>query len=735
MKKTTIIISGMSCAACSAAAQRALNKLDGVTANVNLMAEKAYIEYDESKASMSDFVNAIEKEGFRVIDEATRDAMRDEKNKKELLKAKVKLIVAVVFSVLLFYIAMGHMFSIPTPVTKDTPRAFAIVQIILAVPVLIAGSRFYTSGFPKLVRLKPNMDSLVAVGTSCAFIYSVYSTIRIFLNDADAVNHLYFESATMIIALVMVGKYLEARSKNKTGEAVRKLSKLAPKTAVVLRNGAEEEIEVSQIEISDTVIIKPGERIPCDGTIISGSSSIDESMLTGESMPCDKEIGSEVFAGTVNLTGSFEFKATKVGEDTSLSAIIKLVEEASGTKAPIARLADKVAGVFVNIVIAIALVVFAIWFIATKDFELSLKIFISVMVIACPCSLGLATPTAIIVATGRAAQKGILFRNAQALEYANKITTVVFDKTGTITEGKPVVTDIVAFDADENEVIATAACIEKHSEHPVADAIINYCNENSIELDTSDSFEAVSGFGIIGEISGKNAYVGTINLMERFELDTTDAKASVEKLSSQGKTCAVVAFDNRIIGVIAISDKIKKTSAKAISDLNNMGIKTVMLTGDNKYAAQAIADQIGISEVISQVLPEEKSQAILNLKNKNEFVSMVGDGINDAPALSSADLSFAIGNGTDIAIECSDIVLIKGDISDVSEAIKISRATVKNIKQNLFWAFCYNSLGIPIAAGILYIFGGPLLNPMIGAACMSLSSVSVVTNALRLNKL
>lgn len=732
MKKTTIIISGMSCAACSAAAQRALNKIDGVTANVNLMAEKAYIEYDETKAQMSDFVEAIEKEGFKVIDEATRDAIRDKQNKKELLKTKVKLIVAIVFSVLLFYIAMGHMFSIPTPVTKATPKAFAITQIILAIPVLIAGSKFYTSGFPKLIRLHPNMDSLVAVGTSSAFIYSVYSTIRIFLGDSDAVNHLYFESATMIIALVMIGKFLEARSKNKTGEAVRKLSKLAPKTAVVLRDGIETEIDVSQIEIGDTVIIKPGERIPCDGKIISGESSIDESMLTGESMPCDKSEGSEVFAGTVNLNGTFRFAADKIGEDTSLSAIIRLVEEASGSKAPIARLADKVAGVFVNIVIAIAVVVFTIWFVATRDFELSLKIFISVMVIACPCSLGLATPTAIIVATGKAASKGILFRNAQALEYAHKITTVVFDKTGTITDGKPVVTDIVAFDGNEDEIISIAASVEKYSEHPLSVAIINYCNENNIEYCDSDSFEAITGYGVVGKLNDKNVYVGKISYLEN-----TDAQisAEVEKLSTQGKTCSVVSVDKKAIGIIAISDKIKKSSADAISKLNSMGIKTVMLTGDNKYAANAIASEIGITKVISEVLPEEKSQAITKLKNKNEFVTMVGDGINDAPALSAADLSFAIGNGTDIAIECSDIVLIKGDISDVCEAIRISKATVRNIKQNLFWAFCYNSLGIPIAAGVLYIFGGPLLSPMIGAACMSLSSVSVVTNALRLNKL
>lgn len=735
MKKTTIIISGMSCAACSAAAERALNKIDGVTASVNLMAEKAYIEYDETKATKEDFRKAIEKEGFKVIDEATRDKLREEQKAKAFRKAKLKMIVAVVFTVPLFYIAMAPMINLWSPVTPSTPRLYACIQLALVIPVIIAGIRFYTSGIPKLFRLHPNMDSLVAVGTIAAFAYSIYSTALIFTGDMHAVHHLYFESVAMIIALVMLGKFLEARSKNRTNDAVRQLSSLAPKTAVVLKDGIEMTISADEIEIGDIIIIRPGERIPCDGKVVDGESSVDESMLTGESMPCDKSVDDDVFAGTVNLSGAFTFRAAKTGQDTSLSSIIRLVEQASGTKAPIARLADKVAGVFVNIVIGIAVLVFILWFVFTKDFELSLKIFISVLVIACPCSLGLATPTAIIVATGRAAQKGILFRNAQALEYAHKITTVVFDKTGTITEGRPVVTDTVGIDTDNDEVLQIAASVERYSEHPVANAIISKADERELTLVSTSSFETITGFGVRAEINGTGCYVGKASLLEKYGIDTARAVSIVNKLSAQGKTCAVVGRGNKAVGVIAISDKIKETSRAAVQTLNDMGINTVMLTGDNEAAAKSIAAIAGIKKVIAQVLPDEKEIEVSKLKADGEFVAMCGDGINDAPALSAADLSFAIGNGTDIAIECSDVVLIKGDISDVANAIRISKATVRNIKQNLFWAFCYNSLGIPIAAGILYLFGGPLLNPMIAAAAMSLSSVSVVSNALRLNKL
>lgn len=735
MKKTTIIISGMSCAACSAAAERALNKLESVTSSVNLMAEKAYIEYDENVVGADDFKRVIEKEGFKVLDEQERDKLREEQKKKEYKAAKLKLIVAVIFSVPLFYIAMGPMINLWSPVSPDTPKLYAVVQIILSIPVIIAGFRFFTSGFPKLFRLHPNMDSLVAVGTTAAFAYSIYSTVQIFMGDIHAVHHLYFESAAIIITLVMLGKFLETRSKSRTGEAVRQLSSLAPKTAVILRNDKEVQIQADEIELGDMVVIKPGERIPCDGRILTGETSIDESMLTGESIPCDKGFDDEVFAGTINLNGSVVFKAERTGQDTSLSSIIKLVEQASGTKAPIARLADKVAGIFVNAVICIAAITFVIWLIFSRDFELSLKIFISVLVIACPCSLGLATPTAIVVATGSAARKGILFRNAQSLEYAHKISTVVFDKTGTITEGKPTVTDVVGIDCEENEVLLTAAAVERYSEHPVAKAIMKAAENKGIEVPAPSSFEAITGFGVSAKIDGESCYVGKQSLLEKYDIETKKAEKISDELSSQGKTAAIVGRNGRAIGVIAISDRIKPTSKEAVKELNEMGISTIMLTGDNKAAAQAIANEAGIKGVIAQVLPDQKEQEIKRIKEKGHFTAMCGDGINDAPALTASDLSFAIGSGTDIAIECSDIVLIKGDLSDVAKAIKISKATVRNIKQNLFWAFCYNTLGIPVACGLLYVFGGPLLNPMIAAAAMSLSSVCVVTNALRLNKL
>lgn len=737
MKKITVIISGMNCAACSSSAERTLNKIKGVNASVNLASEKAYIEYDDSMVSYEQLSDAIHDVGFTMLDEETYAEKRAAQKEKEYHTAKIKLIIAIVFSIPLFYIAMAPMIGLPSPISSDSPLLYAIVQLILALPVIISGYKFYTNGFFKLFKRNPNMDSLVAVGTTAAFAYSLYSMIKIIYGDVHAVHHLYFESTAIIIALVMLGKYLESNSRNKTSEAIKKLGSLAPKTANVKVGNDFKVISVENVNIGDIILIKPGESFPCDGEIVSGETSVNESMLTGESLPVEKKRGHKVFAGTVNLNGSIEYSAEKIGSDTSLSHIVKMVEEASGSKAPIARLADKVAGIFVNTVIIIAIASSVIWLIATKDFELALKIFISVLVIACPCALGLATPTAIITATGRAAEYGILFKNAQALEYTNKITTVVFDKTGTVTEGKPSVTDIICYnDISENKLLEITLSLEKKSEHPLADAIVNYSKERaSDDLLTVENFNAVSGYGVCGKINGNSYYIGKVEFLSEHNIDFSLAKSKIEELSSQGKSISVVSCNNILIGLIAAADKIRDTSREAIQKLNKLGIKTVLLTGDNSFAANFIAKEAGITKVISQVLPEQKENEIQKLKKDGEFTAMCGDGINDAPALTAADVGIAIGSGTDIAIDCADIVLMKNSLNGVYEAIRISHATVKNIKQNLFWAFCYNSLGIPVAAGLLYAFGGPLLNPMIAAAAMSLSSVSVVTNALRLKKI
>ncbi len=736
MKSITVIISGMNCAACSAAAERALNKLDGVSASVNLASEKAYIEYDDAKLGYDTLEKAIADAGFKMHDEKSYALMREQQKLREHKIAKIKLIIAIAFSIPLFYVSMGPMICLPSPVDDSTPLLYAIVQLCLALPVMISGYKFYTSGFTKLFKRNPNMDSLVAVGTSSAFVYSAYSLVKIILGDAHAVHHLYFESTAIIITLVMLGKFLESNSRSKTSEAIKKLGTLAPKTANVIRGCQTVSISVEEVEIGDTIIIRPGESFPCDGTVISGTTSVNEAMLTGESLPVEKHSGDKVFAGTVNSEGAIEYRAEKIGSDTSLSQIIKMVEEASGTKAPIARLADKVAGIFVNTVIVISLCAGVIWFIAQRDFELSLKIFISVMVIACPCALGLATPTAIITATGRAAEYGILFKNAQALEYTNKITTVVFDKTGTVTEGKPSVTDVIAFNGfSEAQLLEAAYALEVNSEHPIAASIAEYAVSRIGDTVKPVNFKAVSGFGVSGEVSGRLCYAGKPALLTENGIDISEAEKAISELTTQGKTIALISIGNVLAGIVGCADKIRETSREAIRRLNEAGIKTVMLTGDNHAAAEHIAMQAGISAVIAQVLPEQKEIEIRKLRDNGEFTAMCGDGINDAPALAAADVGIAVGSGTDVAIDCADIVLMKNNLNDVAEAIRISHAAVKNIKQNLFWAFCYNSLGIPVAAGVLYAFGGPLLNPMIGAAAMSLSSVSVVTNALRLKKI
>ena len=733
MANRTLSIGGMNCAACSAACEKALNKIDGVEATVNLLAEKAIIEYDETRVSYADLENAIVRVGFYVVDEKLRAKQREEEKAKQRTIAKVKLFLALLFSIPLFYVAMGPMIGLPFFVTPDSnPKLYAIIQLCLAVPVIGVGYKFYTSGFSKLVKLHPNMDSLVAVGTSSAFAYSVYSTINIFRGDEHAVHHLYFESSAMIIALVLLGKFLESNSKNKTGEAIRKLTQLSPNEAVVIRNGSEITVPTEELVIGDIVVVKPSESFCCDGIIVEGETSVSEAMLTGESLPVEKMTGDKIFAGTLNHTGKVLCKVTGVGGETSLGKIIKLVEEASGSKAPIAKLADKVAGVFVNCVITIALVAAIIWLVAKGDFELALIIFVSVLVIACPCALGLATPTAIIASTGKGAENGLLFKNAEALENTKKVTTVVFDKTGTITKGEMSVSETFVCEGfSEETLLEISASLENTTTHSVAKAIVEYATQKGVKIFDAINGKTIAGFGVSGEYNGKTAYIGKADYLEN--KDAISDK--LFEMSKKGMTTSVVSLDGEIVGIIGISDSVKDTSADAIAELKKLGVKTVMLTGDNKNSAEAVAGLVGVDRVISDVLPEGKSDVIKGLQSEGEIVAMVGDGINDAPALMQADVGIAIGSGTDVAIESADLVLVKSDLKDVGKAFKLSYATMRNIKQNLFWAFCYNSLGIPIACGVLYAFGGPLLNPMIGAAAMSLSSVSVVSNALRLTRL
>ncbi|MDI7815580.1 heavy metal translocating P-type ATPase [Clostridioides difficile] len=746
-KKIDMKIDGMTCAACAKAVERVVKKLDGVeNISVNIATDKANIDYNPSKVKLSQIKAAIEKAGYKPIEEVRdkvdvdEDKLRKEKEMKSLF---VKFIVAIVFAVPLFYIAMGPMIIKPigpwplpeiiNPMTNTLN--YALIQLILVIPVMIAGYKFYINGFKALFSLSPNMDSLVAIGTLAAFLYSLYTTIQIANGQIQGMHHhqLYYESAGIIIALILLGKYLESKSKGKTSEAIKKLMGLQPKTAIVLVDGKEVETPIEEVGIGDIILVKPGTKIPVDGVVIEGYTSVDESMLTGESIPVEKNVGSKVTGASINKNGVIKFKAEKIGGDTALAQIIKLVEDAQGTKAPIAKLADTVSGYFVPIVIAIAVVASLLWFlVGGKDIVFVLTIFISVLVIACPCALGLATPTAIMVGTGKGAENGILIKGGEALESAHKVNTVIFDKTGTITEGKPKVTDIVLNNVEEEYLIKIASSAEKGSEHPLGEAIVRYGEEENIKLEKVDDFKAIPGAGIQVIINKENILLGNKKLMNDNNILLEDLEEKSNELASKGKTPMYIAVDGKLAGIIAVADVVKESSKKAIEILHDMGIKVAMVTGDNVKTANAIASQVGIDMVLAEVLPEDKSKEVEKLQNQGNFVAMVGDGINDAPALAKANIGIAIGSGTDVAIESADIVLMKSDLMDVPTAIKLSHETIKNIKQNLFWAFGYNTIGIPVAAGLLYIFGGPLLNPMIAAAAMSLSSVSVVSNALRL---
>ncbi len=731
---------GMTCAACSARVEKMVGRMDGVEkVSVNLSTERMTVQLDRSKTNMAEVKKMVEKAGYgwEEIQKETvdKDKIRKEKEIKTL---KTKMIVAMAFSIPLVYIAMGHMipgFKAPLPEflsPKTHPMNLALAQLFLLIPVLIAGHRFYYVGFRAIRLLAPNMDSLIALGTSAALLYSLYATYMISQGHTEYVHMLYYESAGMIIALILLGKTMESVSKGKTSDAIKKLMGLAPKTALVERDGVEVEIPIDDVLPKDIIVVKPGAKIPVDGIVVEGSTTIDESMLTGESMPVDKKAGDSVYAATINKNGLIKFEATKVGADTALAQIIKLVEDAQGSKAPIAQLADVVSGIFVPVVVAIAVLSFGFWLLMGESFGFALKVLISVLVIACPCALGLATPTAIMVGTGKGAEYGILIKGGEALETTHKIEAIILDKTGTITEGKPEVTDIVTIKLSEEELLRLVASAEKGSEHPLGEAIVKNAESKGLVLAKTDNFQSITGQGIEVLVDGKNILVGNYKLMDAKKISIANLAKQSDQLAAEGKTPMFVAIDGEIEGIVAVADVVKKNSAKAIRKLLDMGIEVAMITGDNKKTAEAIAKQVGITRVLSEVMPQDKADEVKKIQAEGKKVAMVGDGINDAPALAQADIGIAIGSGTDVAMESADIVLMHSDLMDVPTAIQLSKSTIRNIKQNLFWAFAYNTAGIPVAAGLLHLFGGPLLNPMIAAAAMSLSSVSVVSNALRL---
>lgn len=727
--KKTFKISGMTCAACASRIERFVKKLDGVTsASVNFAAESLTVDFE--KLGIKDIEAAVVKAGYAFADKNAKPKMPHDK------VMLIRLILSLVFAVPLLTISMGHMVGMPLPDAIEphhSPMGFAVVQLVLTVPVIVIGWKFFWDGFRNLVRLSPNMDSLIALGSTAALVYGFYAMYKIGQGETEYAMHLYFESCATILTLITLGKYLEARSKGKTDESVKKLMNLAPKTAFVMRGGKELEVALSQVKVGDIVVSRSGESLAVDGEVIEGSAVVDESMLTGESVPIEKKVGDKVVGATLNKNGFIKYRSEKVGEDTALSRIIKFVEEAQGTKAPIARLADTISAYFVPAVLALAVIACLGWLIAGESAEFCITILISVLVIACPCALGLATPTAIMVGTGKGAENGILIKGGEPLEQACKITTVVFDKTGTLTEGKPSVTDIFSCNVEENELIRLAASGEAASGHPLSEAIVNCASEKNITLSDAEDYTNIDGRGISVTVDGKKLLIGNMRLMEENGVNVLEEYVQkAEHCADMGKTSMYCAADGVFIGLIAAADTIKKESLEAINELHKMGIKTLMLTGDNSRTAKAVAGELNIDSFVAEVLPEEKALHIKKLQEQGEVTAMAGDGINDAVALTQADVGIAVGQGTDVAIECADIVLIKDDLRDVCKAIRLSKATIRNIRQNLFWAFGYNTLGIPVAMGLLHIFGGPLLNPMIAAAAMSLSSVSVVSNALRL---
>ncbi|MGK5090867.1 heavy metal translocating P-type ATPase [Deltaproteobacteria bacterium TL4] len=733
-------VTGMTCASCVRHVEQALTQLDGViAANVNLASERVRIDYHPAQVRVDDLKQAVSQAGYQLIEMLAENQGREEiRRERELKLLLAKLSISMIFAIPLVFIAMSEMLgiSLPSFINPDTnPLNYALIQLALILPILGAGFHFYTKGFGTLFRLHPNMDSLIAVGTSAAVGSSAWNTLQIFKGHSELVMSLYYETAGVIIALILLGKYMESVSKSRTSGAIKELMGLQPKTALILEDGKEREVAIEEVRVGDILLVKPGERIPVDGVILEGRTSVDESMLTGESLPVEKSRGDSVTGASMNQNGAIQFSATHVGKDTALAQIIKLVEEAQGSKAPIARMADVISSYFVPVVMAIAVLTGLAWyFFSTMPATFALMIFVSVLVIACPCALGLATPTAIMVGTGCGASLGILIKGGEPLEVASRIKTVVFDKTGTLTEGKPRVTDILAFHAQNaEELLSLAASAEQGSEHALGAAILEEAQQRGLSLKKSTDFQAVPGQGIQVTIGEHGVILGNLKMMQQHQI-LQEEHPETERLAKEGKTPMYLVVDGVFVGIIAVADVVKSDSAVAIAKLHEMGIRTVMLTGDNQQTAQAIAKQVGIDHVVAQVLPGEKSAKIKALQNNGEKVAMVGDGINDAPALIQADLGIAIGSGTDVAMESAQIVLMKNSLLGVVTAIQLSRATLRNIKQNLFWAFAYNSAGIPIAAGVLFLFGGPTLNPMIAAAAMAMSSVSVVSNALRLRR-
>ena len=746
--KKSFNVTGMTCSACSAHVEKSVKKLDGIkSVNVNLLQNSMSVEYDEGILSDDNIIKAVSDSGYGANvkgDNKGIEKINTNTAEEELKSMKFRLIVSFVFLIPLMYISMGHMVGLWVPHFLHGAKngvAFAFTQFLLTLPIMYVNRKYFIVGFKTLFKGAPNMDSLIAIGSGAAVLYGIYTIYAMSHAIAwgnitlagEYVMNLYFESAAMILALITLGKFLEARSKGKTSQAIAKLMDLAPKIAVVIRDNKEVEVGIESVIAGDIVVVRPGQSIPVDGIILEGSSSIDESAITGESIPVDKNIGENVIGGTVNKSGYFKFKATQVGENTTLSKILQLVEEASSSKAPIAKLADKVSGIFVPVVISIAVLATIVWLLLGYDFGFALSIGIAVLVISCPCALGLATPTAIMVGTGKGAENGILIKSAESLETAHSINTIVLDKTGTITLGKPEVTDIITADnVDTKDLLQIAASIEIASEHPLADAIIKKAKNDDIELIKSDYFKAIAGEGIEGSINNKKIFAGNIKLMKNSNINLGEFAQTGDKLAEQGKTPLFFADENQFLGIIAVADVIKESSPQAVKEFINLGIDVIMLTGDNEKTAKSIGNKAGIKNVIAQVLPQDKEAVVRKLQEEGKKVAMVGDGINDAPALMRADVGVAIGAGTDIAIESADIVLMKSDLMDAVGAIKLSKAVIRNIKQNLFWAFFYNTLGIPLAAGLLYLPFGLKLNPMFGAFAMSLSSVCVVSNALRL---
>ncbi|MDY4671307.1 MAG: heavy metal translocating P-type ATPase [Oliverpabstia sp.] len=744
MKQECYDITGMTCASCSAAVERVTRKMDGVEeSNVNLATNKMTITYDEKKVSQDDIIQRVEKAGFGAQLEQIKEKEQEKEEKLEQEEAQHKIrrrvIGSILFAVPLLYISMGHMlpFKLPLPdiLSMEThPLNYALAQLILTVIVLIFGRKFYIVGFKTLFHGHPNMDSLVAIGTGSAFLYSLVMTVRI-PSDTHAVHSLYYESAAVVVTLVMLGKYFESKSKGKTSEAIRKLMELAPDTAVRLRNGKEEEIPVEQVRKGDILFIRPGNKIPLDGIVVKGVSSVDESMLTGESIPVEKEMGAEVIGGSMNYNGALEIEVTHTGNDTTLAKIIKLMEDAQGRKAPISKMADVVAGYFVPAVLIIAIVAAVLWAVTGHPIGFVLKIFVSVLVIACPCALGLATPTAIMVGTGLGASHGILIKSGEALETTHKVQAVVLDKTGTVTEGKPKVVQVLSKRLSKEELLWMAGACEVPSEHPLGKAIVEAAREQKEELPSCDEFSSITGQGIHAKLEGKEFWIGNGKLLKEQNFSAEEFEKEAEEIATKGQTPMFVVMDGQMEGIISVADTLKETSRDAIDQMKKAGMKVYMLTGDNRRTAEYIGQQVHADEVIAEVLPQDKAAVVQKLQEEGNIVLMVGDGINDAPALAQADIGVAIGSGSDIAMESSDIVLMRSDLEDVYRAVKLSRATIRNIKENLFWAFAFNSCGIPVAAGLLYAFGGPLLNPMIAGLAMSFSSVFVVSNALRLRRL